>query len=405
MEVHKYLGPGFYEIVYKESAFAQSGIFFLISIVLASFALVIIALYFFIFIRSKIRIRRDSVGPTVTDKFTGTLSKKGYILVIVSFLVLLPSAFYMYNYKHPELVLRSEKSIFPRGNTLGNIANKAFIAYQEDRIYYSNIERLLKSKIDGSGEKVLSNDNALYINVQGEWVYYSVIEGNPGIFKIRVNGEGREKLYFGKARNLNVIEETVYFTVKEEPSTFQWDSRATGVYKMDLRDRNINKISDDNAVSMMVAEDWIYFNTSADNSETGIMKMKTDGTGRTKISDILADKIVVENENIFYSIKSDKKQDYGIFKIKDDGRNPVQIVSEEVGGFNVQKGWIYYTNKNKDAIYKVSSDGGEIVKLIDHDVRDINILNEWIYYNTGESKKDYAIYKIKNDGSYQQRVY
>jgi len=77
------------------------------------------------------------------------------------------------------------------GNTFGNMNNHGIFSLQGDWIYFANNSdngKLYKVKIDDTGEIKLSDDQAICINVIGEWVYYFDFSG---IYRIKTNGTGR----------------------------------------------------------------------------------------------------------------------------------------------------------------------------------------------------------------------
>jgi hypothetical protein len=79
------------------------------------------------------------------------------------------------------------------GNTPGNIINGGYAAIQGDWIYYNNASddgKLYKIKTDGSGRQKLNDDVSSYINVIGDWIYYTDDIGN--ICKIKTDGSERQ---------------------------------------------------------------------------------------------------------------------------------------------------------------------------------------------------------------------
>ncbi len=105
------------------------------------------------------------------------------------------------------------------GNTGGNIANCGVIAKQGDWIYYCNFNdnrKLYKIKTDGTEKTKLNDDHSTYINVSGDWVYYtsSSSAGTYGgkIYKIKIDGSGKTKLSDDEAGYVNVSGDWIYYS-------------------------------------------------------------------------------------------------------------------------------------------------------------------------------------------------
>ena len=106
--------------------------------------------------------------------------------------------------KKPPLKPNSE-----RGNTVGNIVNGGNVAQKGEWLYYRNTSykyKLYKIRTDGSDKTKLNDDDSKYINVVGDWVYYSNCNWSEEktryrynnyfytLYKIRTDGTGKQKV-------------------------------------------------------------------------------------------------------------------------------------------------------------------------------------------------------------------
>ena len=87
-------------------------------------------------------------------------------------------------------VNNTNSNINTSGNTSGNINNIGIAAQQGDWIYYSNYngvdgDKIYKIKTDGTGKIELTGDRAFYINVAGDWIYYTNNDDGGKIYKIK----------------------------------------------------------------------------------------------------------------------------------------------------------------------------------------------------------------------------
>lgn len=118
---------------------------------------------------------------------------------------------------------------------LGGASNMAFLNVSGEYLYFETNDvdgtrgDLVKIKNDGTNHSTIDYDNTEYINVSGDWIYYSNLSDGNKLYKIKTDGTGKMK------------------------------------------------ISDDDAVFINISGDWIYYGTGSQNDT---MKVKTDGTER-----------------------------------------------------------------------------------------------------------------------------
>lgn len=235
-----------------------------------------------------------------------------------------------------------------RGNTQGNLAMGGEIAQWGDWLIYSDSEtvndincRYIKRvKRDGSEKEeiIYSGDWAKFINVVGNWIYYSAtFSDGVAIYKMRPDGSERTELFWQPANhkviNLFVAGEWMYWSdgdfvdesihkmrvdgteyqiLVESLSCYGFVVADDGYIYTEIYDDGINSINRIDPVSgertrlpvkvpffgdfaysrFQVYDGWIYYietsNTLdqfANYTPLGIYKIKTDGTGRKRIAD------------------------------------------------------------------------------------------------------------------------
>ncbi len=62
-----------------------------------------------------------------------------------------------------------------------------------DWIYYSNIDdnwKIYKIRTDGSGREQVNNDRSWFLSVFGDWIYYE--DAADDIYKVRIDGSDRQ---------------------------------------------------------------------------------------------------------------------------------------------------------------------------------------------------------------------
>jgi serine/threonine protein kinase len=270
-----------------------------------------------------------------------------------------------------------------RGNSQGNIINGGLVSSQGLWDYYSITNKLCKVKIDGSFEQVLANISAWYINVLGDWVYFSNSGDDDSIYRISIDGAYVEKLNSDKAWDITVKDDWIFYSN---------ESDGYGIYKIKTDGSCRTKISSDKSYCLNVTKDWIYYVNK--NDKGSIYKIKLDGTERVKLIDNDCNYINAEDGCIYYANNSDGGR---IYKMTLDG-NVVRINEDTSSNINVYGEFIYYSNKNDGGkLYRINKDGSNKTLLCTNSCDFINITENWIYYVNKEDGGN--LYKIKFDGS------
>lgn len=179
------------------------------------------------------------------------------------------------------------------GNTSGNIVNMGIAAQQDGWIYYSNGRdkgKLYKVRTDGT-EKTKLNDSPLitYINVSDGWVYY---KSEHGISKIKTDGSEETTLVdLERYRNIYQVAyissmyvsgEWIYYLFYTAPGD-GIENSSTNIYRIRTDGSRNSQVCRDQATSMSMDGDWIYFDNKSYNN--ALYKIKTDGSGETKLRD------------------------------------------------------------------------------------------------------------------------
>lgn len=242
-----------------------------------------------------------------------------------------------------------------------------------DWIYYSNYNdggKLYKVKKDGTERKKLLDDKAAYIAISGEDIYYSNHSDGGRLYRVKkdasdaiVKGDntvhGNKVAVQNSGYNstddevafINIVGDWIYYSNYSDghkPYVIHKD----GTYR--------GKISDIWSDCTQVVGDWIYF-----TSGSGVIsKINKSGQGSVipiKATTTLYNKgyhINVEGDWIFYSNAEDGGK---LYKINTDGSgNKVKLSDESVGYINIVGDWIYFTTtKGKLFRLPVESNGSD----------------------------------------------
>jgi len=253
-----------------------------------------------------------------------------------------------------------------RGSSGGNIVNQGFITEQGDWIYFreeTGKHRLYKIKKDGTSLTALSeNDHPIFLNVVGNWIYYT---------SSFVNSEGR---YINKITKMCV------------------DGTRKQILLSD---------TDINVQGLMAEGDYLYFINGADNNS--IYRVKTDGTEFKKLTSHPSNRhisyFIVSDGYVYYSnIYNYSGEYYGFYRVKNDGTD-LKAYGTYYLFKDVLDGYIYcklpYDSDSK--LYKVSIDEAETILIMDDKIGGFVVADNYIYYEN--YNEDYSLYRINLDGS------
>lgn len=206
------------------------------------------------------------------------------------------------------------------------------------------------------------------------------------------------------------------------------------IYKMNLDGTGSQKICDNSASELIIANNIIYYSNESDSGK--LYSVNIDGTGNKKLANEKVNNLEILGNLIYYidsnntistlditngtkiplNIKSrcfdsdgtyiyyeDYLSNHALSSIKVDGSNYGKVFDDAPIYITSLSGVVYYVNGyDGNKVYKISSDGSSRTKLNDSEASNLTLDGGWIYYiNNSDFDK---IYKIKIDGSNNTKV-
>lgn len=213
------------------------------------------------------------------------------------------------------------------------------------------------------------------------WIYYSNSGDAWALYKIRLDGTEKTKLNKERSSCINVAGGWVYY------SSIGSKSGSICRVRTDGTDGEIlNK--DMRAPQVLVYEDWIYY-TGWSQEDVYLYRMKTDGTEETCF-DIKTTAFNINDGWIYFTDRSDSKY----YKMRLDGSEKTGVDADYSKAAFID-GWIYYCDEGRPA--KMRADGTERKILTEDTVRYFNVAEGWIYYTSGSDGE--SINKMRTDGT------
>lgn len=136
-------------------------------------------------------------------------------------------------------------------------------------------DRIYKIKIDGDEkEKLVVNRRVEQFVVADGWIYYVLRPEDPNdgnrLFKITVNGEKETKLSDDRTSYLNVMGDWIYYTNFSDQGH---------LYKIDLNGKKKTKLTDEEGIEINVTDEWVYYKIGA-----SLYRVRKDGTEQQMVN-------------------------------------------------------------------------------------------------------------------------
>lgn len=255
-----------------------------------------------------------------------------------------------------------------KGNTNGNLNNFGLADEENGWIYYLHEDngngQIYKKKLDGSLNTKISDDYGFYINVLGDYIYYNNADDNNHIYRVKIDGTGREKL----------SDDVVQYIYGENRFLYYLNMEDGKIYRFDINTKEKVKLTDDIVESsgFILDKDYIYYGYK------GVCRINKDGSEK---------KAIIQDENFMYNVVDIEEQwiyyfnDMGLFKMKKDGSEEIQLHDGMVAWVNALDDKIYFSDVNSGCVFKVSKDGREKSKVLEEVGYKINIVDNLMYYD------------------------
>ncbi len=99
-----------------------------------------------------------------------------------------------------------------------------------DYLYYgdNNSRNIYKTKIDGTERTKLCDDKTLYVNTDGQWVYYANEMDGGKLYKVNIETLQREKLCDKPAKSISIVGDYLVVTFEENNTSGTYLIRTDG---------------------------------------------------------------------------------------------------------------------------------------------------------------------------------
>ena len=281
----------------------------------------------------------------------------------------------IYFYTKGRTYLNSDSEI---GNTTGNIYNGGLFSEQDNIIYFSNDldhGTLYKMTSDLTNVTKVSDEKAVYINVDKNYIYYA-----------RANDiSGYDPAFFSPLYN-------------------------NGVYRINLKGTGLKAFTGDPGAFLLLKGNYLFFERYSAKGGFHLTRFKIDGTMERNLINSSAVPIASIDKYIYYTANS-KGASIDAMELSSYTRKTYYNGTFAYPIFT--KDYIYYIDMaDNNHIYRMDHKGGNVTLLVNKPCSTYNITNSgnYLYYQVNGTKKDYiGRINLKNmqsetvkEGNYKQ---
>lgn len=317
--------------------------------------------------------------------------KKVIIGIIVVCIVVLIGVGVFFHHKSTKIIYNDS---YVNGNTAGNLYNSGIFCENNGTVFFANPDdgmRLYSMDVNGSNVQKLSNDVALYINADDNYVYY--IRNNRSLenfnfFVFDTNSLCRISRKGGKSTVLDsdpcmyasLIGNSIYYLHND-------DADATTLYKIGIDRTDRKQLKKSYAFTCSSLGQYFYYNGESDGK---LYRFDTATDSSSMIYDCNCYKPIVTGEdNVYYM---DVDQDNRLVHTNISSDVPTTLTEDSVDCYNVYGSYVYYQRYNEEegnALCMIKNDGTEQKVLASGNFMNINVTSYYIYFMDFQSHTIY----------------
>lgn len=282
------------------------------------------------------------------------------------------------------------------GNTAGNLYNGGLFCEYNGVIYFSNPNdngKLYSMDSNGQNLKKISDDNATYINVDDNYIYYIRNNSDPSLnfgfvafhrnALVRIDHDGEHLLLLDTEPSLyaSLIGNYIYYV--------HYDTNdASTLYKVRIDGEEQQKVMDEAVFTCNADGQFFYYNGMSTDGSIHRYDTVSD-TSAIIYSGNCFQPIVKDGVDVYYI---DGNTDCSIVHTNINFDNPTYITRDSVDSYNVHGSYIYYQRfeeNGESGLCMIKNDGTEYQLLRKGDYCDIHVTSYFVFFRDYHTREMY----------------
>lgn len=251
--------------------------------------------------------------------------------------------------------LKNEMILIDQPENLG----KDTINVVEGWIFYRQGKEIRRARTDGTNIETIYRGYSLHMQVMGNWIYFISLGDDSKMCKIDVNGQNKEFLRSEGIDDMDVYDGKIYYSYENQD----------GVYleAINIDRTGLQRLANIKTRNMIVDEEYVYY---LDDVEEILYRMSLKDKSIEKLSDEQILKFIKDDDWIFYTLKDPNNSDWsykGLLRMNSDGSNVMALDSEnylDESGFGITDDFVFYVSTNSKVLpsLKIINKDGTSVK-------------------------------------------
>lgn len=205
---------------------------------------------------------------------------------------------------------------------------------------------IFRIKTDGSSRSRIGEDMAVAMTVADDWIFYKrvrMIDGTQKVDLLRCRLDGSDE---------KVISKEFFFDFQISGDRIIYNAtvdNGTILYSMAIDGSDPNQLIEDVIMGFLCEGGWIYFTVDATDYNASqdpipifdLYKVKADGSDKSKIITLIGARPVNISEEWIYCMNSNEGQQE-LFRIRQDGTGKETLLDHDVRAINIFGERLYY---------------------------------------------------------------
>ena len=293
---------------------------------------------------------------------------------------------------------------YVNGNTAGNLYNGGSFCEYNGVIYFSNPNdngKLYCMDSNGTNLKKISDDNATYINVDDNYIYYIRNNSDPSLnfgfvafhrnALVRIDHNGKNLLLLDTEPCLyaSLIGNYIYYIHYDT-------SDASTLYKVRIDGEEQQKVMNEAVFTCNADGQFFYYNGM--NADGSIHRYDTVSDTSTIVYVGNSFQPIVKNGVDVYYI--DGNSNCSIVHTNMNFDNPTYITRDSVDSYNVHGSYIYYqrfAKNGESGLCMIKNDGTEYQVIRKGDYCDIHVTSYYVFFRDFHTREMYYFSRSNPD--------
>lgn len=285
------------------------------------------------------------------------------------------------------------------GNTSSNLLNGGLFCEQDDTIYFANPydqNMLYSMNTDLGNVKQLSEDNVSYLNVAGNYMFYTkrndqkqidsdsfMALSSTGLYRTNLKGKSLAKLYSEPTQVACLFGNYVYYQHYDQKEGLK-------LYAAKIDGSSDEKLLDDACAPYAISDNTIYY--TGYRKDHAIHSMNINGTSDTILLDGNFTALTKQGDYLYFMDMSD---DYSLKRIPVSGGTPEVLVSERLATYNVSEDgstiYCQIDNGTDNGLYEFDFASKSLSLLASGDFNYLHLTTDYLFYESFDQSKLYIL--------------